>query len=788
MADTADIAVDALSEDEARRELARLAMEIAFHDQRYYAHDDPTVSDAEYDSLRMRNNEIEARFPALIRADSPSKRVGAAPRSGKFDKVVHARPMLSLDNAFKDEDVEDFIGRVRRFLGLGADEAVAVTAEPKIDGLSLALRYEKGRLVQAATRGDGTEGENVTVNARTIDTIPAELKGDGWPDVLEVRGEVYMGKADFLKLNETQAAAGAKVFANPRNAAAGSLRQLDSSITASRPLRFFAYAWGEVSALPADTQMGMVERFRDWGFAVNPLMVLCDGATGALAQYRKIESLRAELDYDIDGVVYKVNRLDWQNRLGMVARAPRWAIAHKFPAERATTKLNAIDIQVGRTGALTPVAKLEPVTVGGVVVSNATLHNRDEIARLDARIGDTVVIQRAGDVIPQVVEVVLSARPEGSSPFAFPDHCPVCGSLAVAEGADVVVRCTGGLICSAQRVERMKHFVSRNAFDIEGLGERQVEAFDEWGWVHEPADIFTVLPEKQDELAKKEGYGAKSVENLMAAIEDRRTIDFHRFLFGLGIPSIGQETAKLLARHFGDVAHCIEYFDTSTRLLGAFEDQFDSQEISSLNYVLMTLSKLKAFQDALKPAEDLLADPNGYVALVRERAERIRRGDIKQETVKVSHLETVGAFLDRPGFRFPVAEARALLEHNQQLDSIDGIGVDAILNLEDFYFEERNRKAVHNLLGCLTVLPAEKQADDSPVSGKTVVFTGSLVEMTRNEAKARAESLGAKVAGSVSAKTDIVVAGPGAGSKLKKAEELGLTVMTEAEWLALIGG
>ncbi|MCJ9427502.1 NAD-dependent DNA ligase LigA [Kordiimonas marina] len=787
MADASTIPVKDLTEAEAGRELARLAMEIAFHDQRYYAHDDPVVSDAEYDSLRVRNNEIEARFPALVRADSPSKRVGAAPRSSKFEKVVHARPMLSLDNAFSDDDVAEFVGRVRRFLGLGAHEPVEITAEPKIDGLSLALRYESGKLVQAATRGDGSVGENVTVNARTIATIPQTLKGAGWPDILEVRGEVYMGKADFMKLNEAQEAAGAKIFANPRNAAAGSLRQLDPSITASRPLRFFAYAWGEANSLPADTQMAVIERFHDWGFEINPMMVLCDGAGAAIEQYRKIEAQRAALDYDIDGVVYKINRLDWQDRLGMVSRAPRWAIAHKFPAEQATTVLKDIDIQVGRTGALTPVAKLEPVTVGGVVVSNATLHNRDEIARLDVRVGDTVVIQRAGDVIPQVVEVVLEKRPADAVPFDFPDHCPVCGSQAVAEGDDVVVRCTGGLICSAQRVERLKHFVSRNAFDIEGLGDKQVEAFDAWGWVHEPADIFAVLPEKQEELAGKEGFGAKSVENLLAAIEDRRTIDFHRLLFGLGIPSIGQETAKMLTRQFGTVEALIAYLEEANAILGHLAEGLEPQDVSSLNYVLMTLSKLKKFQDALKPG-DLLSDPNGYVELVAERVEQIKSGKLKQENVKLQHLETVAAFLERDGFRFPLEDARALLKHNAVLGDIDGIGVDAILNLEDFYFEERNRKAVTRLLDYLSVNPALAQASDSPVSGKTVVFTGTLEKMTRNEAKARAESLGAKVAGSVSAKTDIVVAGPGAGSKLKKAQDLGVAVMTEDEWLGLIGG
>ena len=785
MANPSDLPVEALSEEQARAELARLAMEISFHDQRYHADDDPAISDAEYDALRKRNEAIETLFPAFVRADSPSKRVGAQVRASKFAKITHSRPMLSLENAFNDDDVSEFVARVRRFLGLGADADLHLTAEPKIDGLSLALRYEQGKLTQAATRGDGAVGENVTANARTIADIPETLAGDDWPDVIEVRGEVYMGKADFLKLNEAQEAKGAKVFANPRNAAAGSLRQLDSSITKSRPLRFFAYAWGEVSAMPADTQMGMIERFKAWGFEVNPLMIRCDGASGALERYRLIEEQRPTLDYDIDGVVYKVDRLDLQDRLGTVARAPRWAIAHKFPAEKAMTILRDIDIQVGRTGALTPVAKLEPVTVGGVVVSNATLHNRDEIARLGVRIGDTVIVQRAGDVIPQVVEVVMDKRPADAKPFEFPEECPVCGSQAVAEGDDVVVRCTGGLICSAQLTERLRHFVSRNAFDIEGLGAKQIEAFAEWGWVKEPGDIFE-LKNKVDELKLKEGWGDKSVDNLMAAIEERREIDFHRFLFGLGIPSIGQETAKLIARHFGTVDALKNYLADGLVLIQKLEEIFGAQEVSSLNYVLMKFGTLKAFEDALRPG-DLLADPNGYVELVAERAARIKSGSLKGDNIKVAHLETVAAFLDRPGFRFPADTARALYAHNQELANIDGIGVDAILNIEDFYAEPQNRSAFERLLAELTVREVEAQASDSPVSGLTVVFTGSLEKMTRNEAKAKAEALGAKVAGSVSKKTDIVVAGPGAGSKLKKAADLGVRTMSEDEWLAHIG-
>ena len=482
--------VENLSEADARRELASLAMNIAYHDARYHGDDAPEISDAEYDALRRRNDAIEARFPDLVRDDSPSRKVGHPVKQSKFEKVTHARPMLSLDNAFNDDDVAEFVARVRRFLGLSDDAIVELTAEPKIDGLSLALRYEKGELVVAATRGDGEVGENVTVNARTIDNVPQKITGDNVPDVIEVRGEVYIGKADFAALNTAQEESGGKVFANPRNAAAGSLRQLDSSITAARPLKFFAYAWGEVSDLPASSQMDMVDLFAEWGFSVNPLMKRVLGARGAVEQYGLIAAERPRLDYDIDGVVYKIDRLDWQSRLGMVARAPRWAIAHKFPAEQATTIVNDIDIQVGRTGALTPVAKLEPVTVGGVVVSNATLHNPDEIARLGVRVGDTVVIQRAGDVIPQVVSVVETERSAGSTPFDFPTHCPVCGSIAASEGDDVVVRCTGGLVCPAQRVERLSHFVSKNAFDIDGLGEKQIAQLFERGWVHDPADIF----------------------------------------------------------------------------------------------------------------------------------------------------------------------------------------------------------------------------------------------------------------------------------------------------------
>ena len=692
--------VDILTKSEARLELTRLCMEIKFHDQRYYTQDDPAISDADYDAMCQRNKAIEDRFPALIRKDSPSKTVGASVGT-KFDKITHKRPMLSLDNAFNDGDVEDFVGRVKRFLAKDKDIMaggdVALTAEPKIDGLSLAIRYEQGKFIEAATRGDGTVGENVTRNALTIADVPKILTGTGWPDVLEVRGEVYMSKPDFEALNNAQELAGKKIFANPRNAAAGSLRQLDTAITASRALKFFAYAWGEVSENPADTQWQAIDKFKTWGFDVNPLMKRCDNVAQAVAHYKVIEEQRATLPYDIDGVVYKVDRLDWQARLGMVARAPRWAIAHKFPAEKATTTILGIDIQVGRTGALTPVARLEPVTVGGVVVSNATLHNRDEIERLGVRIGDTVIIQRAGDVIPQVVEVILDKRPTDTHAFSFPTTCPKCDSLAVAEGDDIVVRCTGGLICPAQRVERLKHFVSRNAFDIDGLGDKQIEQFFDKGWIETPADIFKLEARNKLEgnvLQKWEGWGDLSAANLFTAIENRRTIDFDKCLFALGVRHMGQQTAKLLARNY--------------------------------------------------------STPNAFI----------------------SAMELAGE-----GDMITLADLLA----------IDGIGEVVAGTIIDFFREDHNKTAVADLLSVLNVQELEPVASDSPVTGKTVVFTGALTQMSRSEAKASAEALGAKVSGSVSKKTDIVVAGPGAGSKLKKAEILGVSTMTEEEWITYIG-
>ncbi len=694
--DTSNTPVDKLTEADAKAELKRLAAEIAEHDKRYYQDDAPKVSDADYDALRLRNNAIEAHFPELIRSDSPTRRVGAAP-TGRFAKVRHSVGMLSLDNAFNDEDVTEFVDRIKRFLKL--DETPAFTAEPKIDGLSLSLRYEKGELVRGATRGDGFEGEDVTANVRTLKDIPHKLKGRNIPDVCEVRGEVYMTKSEFLELNKRQAEAGDTVFANPRNSAAGSLRMKDASITASRDLHFFAYAWGEMSAMPADTQSGMVGWFAKAGFQTNPMMKVVGDVEALLAFHRDIEQKRASLDYDIDGVVYKVERLDFQQRLGFVSRSPRWAIAHKFAAEKATTIIKEIDIQVGRTGSLTPVAKLEPVSVGGVVVQNATLHNEDEIARKDVRIGDTVTIQRAGDVIPQVLGVVLEKRPKDAKPYQFPTLCPACGSHAVREEGEVVRRCTGGLICPAQQVERLRHFVSRNAFDIEGLGEKQVQAFFADGRIMTPADIFTLKErDKRGEkkLAEIEGYGETSVRNLFNAIDERREIPLNRLIYALGIRHIGETNAKLIARHYATI---------------------------------------EAF---------------------------------------IAGLEAAG--------EGPESEAY------HELIAIGGIGEVVAEAIVEFFKETRNREAVNALLREIKVLPMEQTVRDSAVAGKTVVFTGSMEKMTREEAKAMAERLGAKVSGSVSKKTDYVVAGADAGSKLKKAAELGVAVLSEDDWIKLAGG
>ncbi|AMG75724.1 NAD-dependent DNA ligase LigA [Sphingopyxis granuli] len=714
--------VESLTEAEAANELMRLAKQIAHHNKLYHAEDNPEISDADYDALVRRNNVIEEAFPHLIRADSPNRLVGAAVEASPLAKVTHAVRMMSLDNAFAAEDVEEFARRVRRFLRLGEDEVLALTAEDKIDGLSCSLRYEKGVLVQAATRGDGTVGEDVTPNVRCIVDIPqtlvapAKAGATDIPDVFEIRGEVYMAKADFAALNERLLAEAddlekARQFANPRNAAAGSLRQKDASITASRPLRFLAHGWGEVSGLPEATQFAMMKRIESWGVPVSPLLGRFESVEAVLDHYRTIEAERADMPYDIDGVVYKVDRLDWQERLGFVAKAPRWAIAHKFPAERAQTTLESIDIQVGRTGKLTPVGRLTPVTVGGVVVSNVTLHNRDEIGRLGVRPGDRVVIQRAGDVIPQVVENLTRAEPR--DPYIFPDHCPVCGSEAVAEEGEVDVRCTGGLICNAQKFERLRHFVSRGALDIEGLGEKSIAEFLELGWLDKgPADIFR-LKGHRDELLDREGWKDKSVDNLFAAIEAKRSPDAARLLFGLGIRHVGAVTARDLMKGLGDLA----------RLPGK-------------------AAEIYAYLDANPQAEG--------------------ESDGKYLARKVEAIKTI-------------LEVRA-----------DGIGVAVGEALGDFFHEPHNRALWDDLLSEVAPPPYVVETRESEVSGKIVVFTGKLETMSRDEAKAQAEKLGAKAAGSVSAKTDLVVAGPGAGSKLKQAAALGIRVIDEAEWAQIV--
>jgi DNA ligase (NAD+) len=670
------------TEAEAANRLMRLAKEIARHDKLYHDQDAPEVSDAEYDALVRENRELEAQFPQLVRADSPSKRLGAAPTSG-LAKIAHARPMLSLENAFSAGEVEEFVGRVKRFLNLGESATVTMTAEPKIDGLSCSLRYEKGELVLAATRGDGAVGEDVTANVRTIGDIPQRIANA--PDLMEVRGEVYMSKADFEALNERQEASGGKIFANPRNAAAGSLRQKDPSVTAARPLRFFAHGWGELSEPLAQTQFEAMKRVEGFGLPVSGLLVVCRSVDEMLAHYRAIEQARADLPFDIDGVVYKVDRLDWQERLGQVARAPRWGLAHKFPAEKAETTLEAIDIQVGRTGKLTPVGRLTPVGVGGVIVANVTLHNRDEIERLGLRIGDRVRIQRAGDVIPQVVENLT--RDERRPPYIFPDRCPMCNSEAVAAEGEVDVRCTGGLICPAQRFERLRHFVSRGALDIEGLGEKSIAEFIELGWLHSPADIFRLRNHRAD-LLGREGWKEKSVDNLLAAIEAKREPDGPRLLFGLGIRHVGIVTARDLLKCFGTI-------------------------------------------------------------------EELRR------------VASSG-------------EAQA------ELSAVEGVGPVVAEALVDFFHEQHNREVVDDLLSEVSPKAFVSDAKQTEWSGKTIVFTGSLETMSRDEAKAQAERLGARAAGSVSAKTDLVVAGPGAGSKLKKAEELGIRVIGEEDWARIV--
>ena len=698
--------VDALSEEEAKTELAQLAESILHHDRLYYQDAQPEVSDEDYDKLRWRNDAIEARFPALVRADSPNRRVGVEAAAG-FAKVTHRVPMLSLSNVFTDEDVADFLARIRRFLGLGESEAVDIVAEAKIDGLSMSLLYRDGRLVTGATRGDGSVGEDVTANVRTIRGLPLELRGEA-PAVIEVRGEVFMRRDDFFDLNRRLEEAEKKTFKNPRNAAAGSLRQKDPSITADRPLRFLAYAWGETSEPLGETQWQVRERMQSWGFETDEPARLCHSLKEVLAFYREVQGARAELPHDIDGIVYKVNRLDWQERLGAVSRAPRWATAHKFPAEQAETLLHQISIQVGRTGALTPVANLEPITVGGVVVSRATLHNEDEIARKDIREGDHVIIQRAGDVIPQVVSVVADKRPKDSQPFVFPTHCPCPLETPVRrEPGEAVTRCTGELACPFQQVQRLIHFVGREAFDIEGLGGRHISEFWQEGLVKEPADIFH-LKNREDALETREGWGAQSVANLLRAIEERRRIGLDRFIYALGIRQVGQATARLLARTYG---------------------------------------ALEAWHQAMAQAAE----------------ERRKAPDAKKPA--------------------EVGEAYA------ELCNVEGIGMRVADDIAAFFGEEHNVKVIADLEAALeAVEPLESVAGSSPVAGKTVVFTGTLERMTRSEAKARAESLGAKVAGSVSKKTDYVVVGADAGSKARKAQELGVATLSEEAWLALLSG
>ncbi len=771
----ADPTVESLSESEAAAELARLAAEMARHDA-LYAEAAPEISDADYDALRARNLAVEARFPALVREDSPSNRVGA-PRSSQFAEVRHGVPMLSLDNAFDDGDVTDFVARIRRFLNLPGDEVIAFVAEPKIDGLSASLLYVDGRLQVGATRGDGRTGEDVTANLATLgeDQIPTRLKGSGWPDRIEVRGEVYAPTDAFAAFNAEAEAAGRRTYANPRNFAAGSLRQKNPEITAGRPLKFFAYAWGEPVEGFSDTQLNALRKLAEWGFPTNPRSERVEGADELLRVYRGLEADRAGLGYDIDGVVYKVDRLDWQNRLGFVSRSPRWAIAHKFPAQQATTVLEGIDIQVGRTGSLTPVARLAPVTVGGVVVRNATLHNEDEIARKDVRIGDTVVLQRAGDVIPQIVSVVLEKRPADAAPYVFPTHCPICGSEAVRPEGEVRRRCTGGLVCAAQLVERLKHFVSRRAFDIEGLGEKQLIAFHERGWIHEPADIFRLArdAEKLDVLRAEDGYGETSVRNLVAGIDARRTIALERLLFGLGIRDIGDQTSLLLARHFGDWKsfHAAALEAASGIPSPEWTRLTEGHGVSARTLSVMAAAELSSadpWPEAPLDQKLALAFPGIAAPARRALAELTTDWAGILELARVAREEGPSMTLG-------------------EIAGIAGVGPVAARAVAEFFHEPHNREVVAALVEQLDIIEnAERPRSDTPVAGKTVVFTGALERFTRDEAKARAESLGAKVSGSVSKKTDYLVAGPGAGSKLADAQKHGVAVLTEDEWLALI--
>jgi DNA ligase (NAD+) len=775
-----------LSRRQATAEHKKLAAEIAGHDALYYQQDAPAISDAEYDALRARLIGIEAQFPDLAEADSPTQRVGAAPVEA-FGKVRHDVPMLSLGNSFSSEDVAEFVDRVRRFLALRADDALVFTAEPKIDGLSISLRYEGGNLVRAATRGDGVEGEDVTANIRTVREIPHTLKGAGVPDLIEVRGEIYLGTEDFRRLNEAQAAAGGKVFANPRNAAAGSLRQLDASITAKRPLRFFAYTWGAVSALPAKTQYDVVRAFAKWGLPVNTRMERCASAEALIAFYDAISLDRPHLGYDIDGVVYKVDRLDYQDRLGFVSRSPRWATAHKFAAEQATTVLQDIEIQVGRTGALTPVAKLQPVTVGGVVVSNATLHNEDEIKRKDIRVGDTVVVQRAGDVIPQVVRVVLEQRPAHTKPYKFPHTCPVCGSHAARDegeeggDAEAVRRCTGGLICPAQAKERLRHFVSRLAFDIEGLGRERIELFYDEGLIRAPADIFTLAKRdaKSDSpLAGRDGFGEKSAQNLFHAIEARRRIGLERFLFALGIRHVGETTARDLARAFGTY----DAFHDQVALASKVRPGANYRRLVTAKGIGPKTAETLMQAIAARGRKDLFDDEPASFEAVVPGIKGVRTGVADALARAFADVSTFIETARAAAGEMPGDDYRAFA-------GLNGIGEVVADSLIDFFGEPHNRTVVRDLLHEIEIQPYVRQATvASAVTDKTVVFTGTLEKLSRNEAKARAERAGAKVAGSVSKKTDYVIAGADAGSKLDKALEFGITVLNEDEWLALLEG
>jgi DNA ligase (NAD+) len=779
--------VDALTAKQAEAELRRLATEIAEHDARYHGRDAPIISDPEYDAMRRRNAAIEARFPDLVRADSPSKQVGAAPASG-FGKVQHVVPMLSLDNAFDAEDARAFVERVRRFLNLPAPPAF--TAEPKIDGLSASLRYERGKLVQAATRGDGREGEDVTANLSTIKDIPHSLKGKHVPDILEVRGEVYLAKSAFAEMNARAEAEGAQTYVNARNTAAGAVRQLDPNITASRKLSFLAWGWGELSEPLADTQFKSMQRLAKLGFPINPLLRHGEGADEILAIYAEIEQARASLDYEIDGVVYKVDSLALQQRLGFVSRSPRWAIAHKFKAEQAETILEDIDLQVGRTGAITPVGRLKPVFVGGVTVTNVTLHNPDYIAGIGAdgsyirgskdkdlrprsgnKQGDSVIVQRAGDVIPQIVDVLLEKRPKGLPRYKFPETCPCPLKTPVSSDEGSVRRCTGEFKCPFQRIEHLRHFVSRRAIDIEGLGIKQVEEFVEAGLISEPADIY-LLKNKADQILEREGFGEKSVKVLLDAIEQRRQVQFSRFLFGLGVRDIGETTAGVLARRF-------ETWD-------AFQDAVD-----------------RAVKARPGPAYVKLEDTPGIgegarAALIKAADELKTSGDLFQDgappKIKGVNSKTWDALLTSFGsFSEAIAAIKAAAkaapgEDYTELEQIDGVGPVAASHLVDFFAENHNRDALKRLFALVEVKPEARAASSSAVAGLTIVFTGSLEKMTRDEAKARATALGAKVSGSVSKKTDLVVAGPGAGSKLAEAAEHGVKVIDEDAWIELSGG